>query len=157
MRCYYLVIALLFVGCTGTDSQRNDTSHDAGVVDSPSTQGLVVEATTESTVLARGETLHIHLTVTNEGDVDVVEEFSNGCKYGFSLWNEQGELVAPPEPVCTMDAPTVAYAPGEVVTSDFQWVWDDPDITPGTYRLVAGLGRRGQQKSAPPVEIHLEP
>ena len=156
MTRYCLLIVLLVVGCTGTDSQRNDASHDVGVLDSPPTQGLVVEATTGTTVLARGETLHIKLTVTNEGDVDVVKHFASGCIYGFSLVNEQGETVAPPPPVCTMNAPTVRYAPGEEVTREFQWVWDDPDIEPGTYRLVAGLGPRGEQESAPSVEIHLE-
>jgi hypothetical protein len=140
------MIAVLLAGCITPDDHPQRSS----------AQRLLLEVTTESSLLSRGETLHIQLTVTNESDVEAVKHFTSGCIYGFSLWNDQGELVAPPPPICTADAPTVKYAPGEVVIREFQWMWDDSEIKPGTYLLVAGFGPRGEQGPATSVEIRLQ-
>lgn len=146
MRYCYVIIAVLLAGCITPDDEMERSSAPR----------FHLEVTAESMVLRRGETLHIRLTVTNESDAPAVKHFANGCIYGFSLWTRQGELVAPPPPVCTLNAPTVRYAPGEVVIREFQWVWDDPNIEPGTYLLVAGFGPRGEHEPSPSVEIRLQ-
>jgi len=144
MRYCLLIVAVLLTGCiTDGGPQRSSAS------------GLAVDVEVQPSVLARGETLHVRITVKNESDAPVVRHFASGCIYGFALWSEEGELVAPPPPICTMNAPTVRYAPGETVNRKFQWVWDDPDIGPGTYLLVAGIGRRGEVESAPAVTVRL--
>jgi hypothetical protein len=106
--------------------------------------------------LERGDTLYVIITAENTNNRTVVKHFANGCIYGFSLWSNEGEVVAPPPRVCTMDAPTIRYAPGEVVEVEYYWVWDDPGIEPGAYLLVGGFGPRGEYESAPPVEVRLE-
>jgi len=46
--------------------------------------------------------------------------------------------------MCTMNAPTVTYGPGEVVVTDFEWTWDDPNIALGDYYVEAGFGEGGE-------------
>ncbi len=151
MRCYFWVLAVLLTGCaTVDDGTLNDNQQELSV------SALVLDVEARPSVLGRGDTLYIRLTVTNESDAPAVKHFASGCILGFSLWNLQGELVAPPPPICTLNAPTVKYAPGEVVIAEWQWVWDDPNIEPGTYLLVAGFGPRGEHESAPSIEIRLQ-
>jgi len=141
------VVALVLVGCA--------TSPEVAPQGSSLTD-LVLEVEATPLTLKWGESIHIQLTVKNTNDVAVVKEFSSGCIYGFSLWTADGELVAPPPRVCTLNAPIVTYGPNTVVEQEFQWVWDDKDIKPGTYRLVAGFGSRGVGNSSPAIEIRLE-
>ncbi len=54
-----------------------------------------------------------------------------------------------------MNAPIIRYEPGEVVKRSFRWEWDGRQLAPGVYEFRAGLGRRGQIESAPPVGIRL--
>jgi hypothetical protein len=104
-------------------------------------------------VLDRGGTLHIRLTVTNESSAPMVRGFSSGCIYGFAVLDSKGNRLAPPPRVCTLNAPTVTYAPGEVLTSEFRWTWDDPSIEPGHYFVEAGFGPTGE--GGPVVEVQL--
>lgn len=151
MRRYFFVLAVLSAGCaTANNPMMNDNQEAYSV------SGLVLDAVAEPLLLKRGETLHITATVTNETNAPVVKGFASGCIYGFALRNIGGELVAPPPPICTQNAPTVRYAPGEVVTLEFRWAWDDPDIEPGVYFVVAGFGERGEGELAPPVEVRLQ-
>lgn len=57
--------------------------------------------------------------------------FGDGCKYGFTLRDENGSIIAPPPPICTMDTPVVDYQPRQSVTIKRSWVWDDASIEPG--------------------------
>ena len=140
-----LIIALILVGCA--------TSPGVAPQSSSSTE-LVLNVEADPLTISWGESVHIRLTVENTNDAPVVKRFSSGCIYGFSLLSADGEVVAPPPRVCTANAPTVTYAPKSMVKQEFQWVWDDKDIKPGTYRLVAGLGRRGE--GGPSIEIRLK-
>jgi hypothetical protein len=162
MRWLILIVVVLLAGCITSHSDDQFQSNPRLVdevendIQLPSNSGFLIEVTAEPSLLKRGETLHIRVSVTNESDGPIVKCFASGCIYGFALWNQRGELVAPPPPICTLNAPTVRYLPDEVVTREFRWVWDDPSIRPGTYLLIAGFGRRGQNESAPPVKIRLE-
>ena len=143
---YTFILVLFLVGChtTGGDAPQHTSA-----------PGLTLDVEAEPLVIGRGETLHIRLTVTNQGETPVVRTFASGCIYGYSLWNPEGELVAPPPPICTLNAPVVTYAPGESDIREFEWLWDDTQIKPGTYYLKAGLGGRAEIESAPAVEIQL--
>ena len=150
MRCYLCALAVLLMGCAAVDSPTlNDHQQSSWAA------GLVLDVVVEPLLLERGETLYIRLTVTNKSDAPVWRGFSSGCIYGFAIWHS-GELISPPPPICTLNAPTVTYAPGEVITGEFQWTWDDPDIKPGVYHVVAGFGPRGEGPSAPAVEVRLQ-
>jgi hypothetical protein len=105
---------------------------------------LVLAVSVEPAVIEWGGTLQIRLTVTNESDAPVVKGFGSGCIYGFALRDSHGNRVAPPPRICTMNAPTVTCAPGEVVAGEFQWTWDDPNIAPGDYYVEAGFGAMGE-------------
>jgi hypothetical protein len=142
-----LIVALLLVGCV---TVKEDAPH------SSLANELTLDVEAKPLTIGWGDSLHIRLTVSNTSNTTVVKHFGSGCIYGFSLWDSEGEHVAPPPRICTMNAPTVKYAPGESVQIDFQWVWDDMDIKPGTYFLLAGLGPRGENESAPPIEVRLE-
>ena len=146
MRSYFWVLAALLVGCSTTPTVIGDRPS------SPS-QELVLDVIAEPALLAQGGTLHIRLTVTNESDIPVWKGFTSGCIYGFTVRDSHGERVAPPPRICTANAPTRTYAPGEVVTVEFQWTWDDPNIEPGSYYVEAGFGRVG--KGGPVAEVQL--
>jgi hypothetical protein len=150
MRYYFCVLAALLMGCSTVDDPTANRNQSGA-----SASALVLDVTVEPLVLERGGTLAIRLTVTNESNVSVVKGFASGCIYGFAIWH-RGDVISPPPPICTMNAPTVTYAPGEVITKEFEWTWDDPDIKPGIYRVVAGFGPRGEGPSAPPVEVRLQ-
>ena len=141
----WLIVALVVVGCA--------TSPGVAPQNTPSTE-LVLNVEAEPLTISWGESVHIRLTVKNTNDAPVVKGFSSGCIYGFSLLAADGEIVAPPPRVCTANAPIVTYAPNSLVEQEFQWVWDNKDIKPGTYRLVAGFGRRGE--GGPSIEIQLK-
>lgn len=145
------VIAALSGGC-----QSDPVTSPGELSPSATATQLHLEVTAEPTVVERGEVLHIRLMVTNQGAAPVWKGFSSGCIYGFNLRSQQGEVVAPPHPVCTMHAPVVMYMPGEAVTSAFEWVYDDPSIGPGTYEVTAGLGPRGEGESPQPIAITLK-
>lgn len=66
-RCYYLTIVVLLAGCITADGDSQ----------SRSAQRLRLEVTAESSLLRRGETLHIRHRVTNESDVQAVKHFVN--------------------------------------------------------------------------------
>ena len=139
------IIAVVLLGCT--------TSPGVSPPSAPSTElELSVEA--EPLTISWSESVRIRLTVKNPSDAPVVKGFSSGCIYGFSLLSADGEVVAPPPRTCTMNAPTVTYAPNSLEELEFQWTWDDKDIKPGTYRLVAGFGPRGE--GGPSIEIRLK-
>ena len=146
MRSYFCVLAVLLIGCathpTVTDGQHGSSWPE-----------LIVDVSAEPLLLERGGTLHIRLTVTNERDTPVVKGFASGCIYGFAVRNSRGDRVAPPPPICTANAPVVTWAPGEVVTAEFTWTWDDPNIEPGYYSVEAGFGPLGEGGSA--VEVQL--
>ena len=146
MRYFALLILLSLTGCFTTMQNEPPRSTVSGI-------NLDVEA--EPLVLASGETLHIQLTVTNTSEAPIVRHFASGCIYGFALLDVGGERMAPPPRICTLNAPTVKYMPGEVVTLEFSWVWQDAEIEPGTYRLVVGLGLYGELESAPAVTVQL--
>lgn len=146
MRSYLWVLAALLVGC----STNLDVTDNHG---GSRSRGLVLDVTAEPLVLERGGTLQIRLTVTNESDVPIVRGFTSGCIYGFAVLDSEGNRLAPPPRICTLDAPTVTYAPGEVVTREFRWTWDDPNIEPGDYYLEAGFGRMGEGGSV--IEVQL--
>ncbi|MDH3198857.1 MAG: hypothetical protein OEO21_11530, partial [Candidatus Krumholzibacteria bacterium] len=110
----FLLLLVLLAGCAVT-YERPDLQP------APEPSGLDLDATVEPLVLNRGDTLFVQLTVTNNSIATIVQHFGSGCIYGFGLWDSEGELVAPPPPVCTMNAPTVRYKPGGVVVRTFEW------------------------------------
>ncbi len=117
--------------------------------------GLRSQVTVDRDHVAAGETLVVNLSVTNEREVAQFVQFTSGCLYGFGIWHEDGELVAPPPLMCTMNAPVVEYGPGEIVAREFKWTWDGRSPAPGVYSLKAGLGPRGERDSSAAVEIRL--
>jgi len=147
MRYIPIPILLVLVSCVVT---VNDAPRHA-----PATE-LTLDVEVEPLTITWGNSLRIVLTVANKNNKTVTKHFSSGCIYGYSLRTRNGEVVAPPPPICTMNAPTVTYQPGELVTKVFLWVWDDPSIEPGTYILFAGFGPRGDGKSSPSVEVRLK-
>ena len=149
MRYFPLLILLLLAGCSTTTTIQDEPQPS-------SASGLTLDVEAEPLVLGREETLHIRLTVTNTGEAPVVRHFETGCIYGFALLDAEGERVAPPPRICTLNAPTVKYMPGEVVTREFSWVWDDAEIEVGTYRLIVGLGRYGEVEFAPEAAVELQ-
>jgi hypothetical protein len=150
-------LMLVLAGCyTITAKHRPDSLRAADNPNRVPASELVFDAEVAPALIERGDTLHITLAVTNKTDAPVWRGFASGCIYGFGIWNDRGELVAPPPRICAANAPTVTYAPGEVITAKFQWGWDDPKIGPGTYSVIAGFGPRGEDESAPPVEIRLQ-
>ena len=143
-----LILSVLLTGCADSgDSISNQEPIDSSA--------LRIEATAAPTSLKRGETMEIELVITNTGDEPASRQFTSGCIYGFGLRNADGEIVAPPPPICTLNLPVVEYQPGEVVKHTFQWAWEDQDLEPGTYARVAGLGARGEMEEAPPIPVEL--
>lgn len=121
----------------------------------PLSSDLKLELWAASTSLSRGDTLSVQLTVTNQHNSPYSKGFSSGCVYGFGLWSASGVLVAPPPPVCTMNAPIVKFEPWEVRSIEFRWVWSDSLIEPGSYQLYAGFGPRGIYESGQPIDVFL--
>jgi len=148
MHRYVLALSAFLIGCSGVDSTVGSDARS----DLPPLQ---LKVSVEPTSLERGETMEIQFVVTNTSSEHVSKGFSSGCIYGYSLRNGDGDIVAPPPPICTANAPIIQYQPGQVVTRDFHWEWDDPDLQPGVYELVVGFGPRGEGDSAPPVKVHL--
>ncbi len=157
MRVGTLLCVLALVGCAGPSGEAEDGEGASSTGEQPGTKstGLRLEMKVEPRVLEPGESISIELTVLNPGPEPISVSFNSGCLYGFGLWNQDGELVAPESPICTMNAPIIRYEPGEVVKRSFRWEWDGRQLAPGVYEFRAGLGRRGQIESAPPVGIRL--
>ena len=149
MRYFALVLCVLFLGCAGGSDEKSEEF----VVGK--TTGLEFGLAVEPQVVEPGATIAMVLTVINPREVPHAVQFTSGCMYGFGLWNAEGELVAPPPPMCTMNAPVVEFGAGEVVERRFEWVWDEGDVAPGTYFLKAGIGPRGEIESSAGVEVRL--
>lgn len=154
------LVSVLTLGLVACSSTPDPPSADDGRehLSQPGSEsfGLDLAMTAEPTVIPFEGTIHITLTVTNDTDEPITHGFSSGCVYGFGLYDGNDRLVAPPPPICTMNAPVITYEPGEVVMGNFEWTWDDPGLKPGTYTLRAGFGPRGEFESAAPITIHLE-
>jgi hypothetical protein len=149
LRYFALVMCVLFLGCAGGGDEKSEAFVGGN------TTGLEFGLAVEPEVVKPGTTISMVLTVVNPREVPHSVQFSSGCMYGFGLWNAAGELVAPPPPMCTMNAPVVEFGAGEVVERRFEWVWDEGDVAPGTYFLKAGIGPRGEFESSAGVEVHL--
>lgn len=148
-----VVLAILWLGCgseTFTPQDASPVETTAATVD-----GLLVEVAVHPLVLKRGETLQIRLSVTNTASTPVRKAFSSGCIYGYTVRDNQGIRVAPAPRICTANAPVVAYAPGETVTQEYEWVNQDPSIRPGRYEVSAGFGRWGEG-GPPPVAVTVQ-
>lgn len=143
------VIGLLFLGCAGSGDEMANERQVVG------RSGLTLGVEVESARLAVGETLVAVLTVANDRDEAHSVRFTSGCLYGFGLWDASGELVAPAPPMCTMNAPVVEFAAGEVAEHRFEWKWDGSSVEPGMYLLKAGIGPRGELDSSAGVEVEL--
>ena len=149
MRYLVLVIGFLFLGCAGSSGEMANERPVLG------RSGLTLGVEVESARIAVGENLVVVLTVANDRDEPHSVRFTSGCLYGFGLWNAEGELVAPPAPMCTMNAPVVEFGAGEIVEKRFEWKWDGSNLAPGTYLLKAGIGPRGELDSSVGVEVQL--
>ena len=147
------VLAVTWLGC-GLDKTAPQGSSsietNAAMID-----GLLVQVAVHPRVLERGETLQIRLMVTNPGNTVTRKAFSSGCIYGYSVTDDGGVRLAPAPPVCTANAPVVTYAPREVVTREFEWVYEDPSIPAGRYEVSAGFGLWGEG-GPPPVTVTLK-
>ena len=115
---------------------------------------LHLKAEVEPKVVELGGELHIRLIITNTTDEAQNKGLSFGCEFGYSLWDKNGEIVAPPPYECRHMVMEYQFPPGQSV-KDFTWVLDDEEIKPGIYQLVVGFGPRGEEDSAPPIEIEI--
>jgi len=116
---------------------------------------LDLESEATPVEVARGDTVSIVLTVTNNRTVTQFVDFSSGCKFGFALLSREGEMVAPEPIVCTTVAQRVEFEPGYKKEFRFNWTWDSDNIAAGEYLLRAGFGPYGELCSAPPVILTL--
>ena len=149
MKLYPLLVLLLCFGCGFHAVSENN--HDA----TPRDNALKLDLEVEPLIIEYGGTLFIELTITNNTPETIARVFGSGCIYGFSILTPAGTRVGPEPRICTMNAPTIRYKPGEVVVRKFEWRWDDSHISPGKYLLRAGLGEYGMDESPPPIEIEL--
>ena len=151
-------------GCAAVAANTNanrSTGQGGTPRNTAGTSGLVLEQNVTPAVMAPGDTLHVTLTVRNPGDAPLAVRFTSGCLYGFGLWDLAGDgggaILAPEPPMCTMNAPTVTFAPGESREQSFTWVWDGSHPAPGSYTVRAGLGPRGLREAAGDNMVRLEP
>jgi hypothetical protein len=115
---------------------------------------IIVEVT--PLIIHRNETAEIRITVVNTRMDPLQRMFTSGCIYGFSIFSMSGVRVGGRRGGCTMNTPTISYAPGKADQRSFTWTWNNPGIPPGRYRVSAGLGRKGLRESPEPIEIELK-
>lgn len=149
MRMLTTGMVLLLAACANGGQEHQPSSGQAG----PGELRLMAELGRDR--LSAGEELVVRLTVSNPGPEAISRRFNSGCIYGFALIDDQGEAVAPPPPICTMNVPTISWAAGEEVVQEFRWRWEAGDPPAGNYRVRAGLGPRGELAHAPLVPVEL--
>ena len=93
-----------------------------------------------SSSVAPGEPLRFTQVISNTGDEPGVLLFSSGCGTDFLVRNESGVVwsdLTMSGRVCTANAPTVEYAPGQ--SRSWTGTWDQRTATgsaaPGAYRI----------------------
>jgi hypothetical protein len=157
MKLYPLLVLFAFFGCgfhAVSESGRDVTSGN-NYGDRPGLDALKLDLEVEPLILEYGETLFIKLTITNNTSEIITGHFTSGCIYGFSILTPEGIRVAPELRVCTMNAPTVKFEPGEVVVRQLEWRSSGSSISRGKYLVRAGFGESGMIESPHPIEIEL--
>jgi len=104
--------------------------------------------------------------VTNRSTSPATLNFTSGCTIVFRVRDRDGHVVAPGAFVCTADAPTLVFAPGETRVARFTWQGDTHDpmtgarpfLPPGTYYLFGALNAVNfsdqSEPGADPVAAH---
>ena len=116
---------------------------------------LHLKAEVEPKIVELGGELRIRLIITNTTDEVQFMSLTTGCEFGYSLRDENGDIVAPTMLYeCRRTTTGYKFSPGQSV-EEFNWVLDDEGIKPGIYKLVVGFGPRGEWDSAPPIEIEV--
>ena len=120
IRLAAVLCAPLLAGCLG--------SHP-GLPTRPSQARFDVSLDLASSSIAPGEPLRFTAVVTNTGDAKGVLHFSSGCGSNFLVLDGSGVIwddLAMSKRVCTQDAPTLEFAPGESRTWDGTWSQQTP-------------------------------
>ena len=116
----------------------------AGLPTGPNGEQFAVALELQSTSLAPGQPLQCTLVVSNAGDARGALGFSSGCQINFLVRDESGVVwddMAMALRICTQDAPTVEFAPGQSRTWGCTWDQGTPTgpAAPGDYHIEVTL------------------
>src|SRR5262245_46022897 len=112
LRLAAVLCAPLLAGCLGSHTELPTR---------PSQARFEMSLDIASSPLAPGEPLHFTAVVTNTGDARGVLNFAGGCMTNFVVLDRSGVIwddLAMSQRVCTENAPTLEFAPGESRTWD---------------------------------------
>lgn len=159
MRAILLILAIALVPSC---ARRHDPVAPP-VVDTGLSQ-IATEVSIDLPAFRPGETAKIQVKVTNGGSRATTLCFTSGCMLAFQVQDADGRVVAPGGFACTLDAPTVTLAPGQVWTWDFAWKGEGYDpysgfypLPAGVYSLYGGLDAFNFHQLSDPVPVELLP
>ena len=126
-----VLCAPLLAGCLGSHADSPTR---------PSQARFEVTLDLESSSLAPGEPLRFTEVVTNTGGARGVLLFASGCTTNFLVLDKSGVVwddLAMSQRVCSQDAPTMEFAPGESRTWAGSWDQQTPTgpVAAGDYRI----------------------
>ena len=133
LRLAAVLTAVLLAGCSRPELPTRPTQAQ-----------FEVSLNLASSSLAPGEPLHFTVAVTNTGDAGGVLHFSSGCGTNFLVLDRGGVIwddLAMSLRVCTANAPTLEFAPGESRTWGGTWDQQTPTgpTAAGDYRIQVSV------------------
>jgi len=148
------VVALTAFMLGGCGGQWSAVVDPGGIAD-PSF--MITWVTVSTTQFRIGEPMQIEVGFKNPTRRPIRVHFTSGCRAFYAVRDGNDAVVAPKAFLCTTEARTVVFAPGETGSQTFTWdgtVSPGEDLAPGDYRVAGGL-TEGIGQPAAPVTIQL--